>query len=105
QAEDGIRDFHVTGVQTCALPISAIHAAELGAQVTVVDLSETMLRKFQEQLDRENKQFRYPIRKLHLDIFKVDEVEQYDMVVANRSEEHRVGKVCRARRDRNAYKR
>src|SRR5690606_40754689 len=23
QAEDGIRDFHVTGVQTCALPISA----------------------------------------------------------------------------------
>src|SRR5690606_39929304 len=24
QAEDGIRDFHVTGVQTCALPISAI---------------------------------------------------------------------------------
>src|SRR5690606_39423267 len=23
QAEDGIRDYHVTGVQTCALPISA----------------------------------------------------------------------------------
>src|SRR5690606_40263445 len=23
QAEDGIRDFHVTGVQTCALPIWA----------------------------------------------------------------------------------
>src|SRR5690606_40054307 len=23
QAEDGIRDFHVTGVQTCALPIYA----------------------------------------------------------------------------------
>src|SRR5690606_40521196 len=22
QAEDGIRDFHVTGIQTCALPIS-----------------------------------------------------------------------------------
>src|SRR5690606_39771191 len=22
QAEDGVRDFHVTGVQTCALPIS-----------------------------------------------------------------------------------
>src|SRR5207302_2433601 len=25
QAEDGIRDFHVTGVQTCALPISDNH--------------------------------------------------------------------------------
>src|SRR5690606_39810553 len=24
QAEDGIRDFHVTGVQTCALPIYLI---------------------------------------------------------------------------------
>src|SRR5690606_37592192 len=24
QAEDGIRDFHVTGVQTCALPISVV---------------------------------------------------------------------------------
>src|SRR5690606_40694472 len=28
QAEDGIRDFHVTGVQTCALPISLFHVAE-----------------------------------------------------------------------------
>src|SRR5690606_40009851 len=27
QAEDGIRDFHVTGVQTCALPISMISLA------------------------------------------------------------------------------
>src|SRR5690606_41081612 len=27
QAEDGIRDFHVTGVQTCALPISRPGAA------------------------------------------------------------------------------
>src|SRR5690606_41040223 len=25
QAEDGIRDFHVTGVQTCALPISHLN--------------------------------------------------------------------------------
>src|SRR6266511_5034467 len=31
QAEGGIRDFHVTGVQTCALPIS--HEAE-GVTVT-----------------------------------------------------------------------
>src|SRR5690606_40845086 len=27
QAEDGIRDFHVTGVQTCALPISKTSTA------------------------------------------------------------------------------
>src|SRR5207302_7647936 len=28
QAEDGIRDFHVTGVQTCALPIYLTQVAE-----------------------------------------------------------------------------
>src|SRR5688500_20358412 len=35
QAEDGIRDYKVTGVQTCALPISALDR-EVAAQV--VDL-------------------------------------------------------------------
>src|SRR5690606_41187867 len=29
QAEDGIRDFHVTGVQTCALPISPLHESPI----------------------------------------------------------------------------
>src|SRR5690606_4414032 len=40
QADDGIRDFHVTGVQTCALPIMAIAVVttvflvfKLGAQL------------------------------------------------------------------------
>src|SRR5439155_8065902 len=33
QAEDGIRDGHVTGVQTCALPISCITGAVGGALV------------------------------------------------------------------------
>src|SRR6266700_7052827 len=35
QAEDGIRDFHVTGVQTCALPISEIQMA-LADGITLV---------------------------------------------------------------------
>src|SRR5690606_40412386 len=34
QAEDGIRDFHVTGVQTCALPISS-QALRLWHDVTM----------------------------------------------------------------------
>src|SRR5690606_40929804 len=34
QAEDGIRDFHVTGVQTCALPICFGHAAPLRRPAT-----------------------------------------------------------------------
>src|SRR5690606_26414541 len=32
QAEDGIRDFHVTGVQTCALPIFRLDAHFLEAE-------------------------------------------------------------------------
>src|SRR5690606_40825266 len=31
QAEDGIRDFHVTGVQTCALPILRLGRADFAA--------------------------------------------------------------------------
>src|SRR5690606_17338602 len=31
QAEDGIRDFHVTGVQTCALPISELAILTMAA--------------------------------------------------------------------------
>src|SRR5690606_39440048 len=33
QAEDGIRDFHVTGVQTCALPISTAFSKKQDPQV------------------------------------------------------------------------
>src|SRR5690606_39806498 len=43
QAEDGIRDFHVTGVQTCALPIcsrvlsvSAKHSSSTGSRRVLV---------------------------------------------------------------------
>ena len=59
----------------------AIRAAELGADVTVVDLSETMLRKFAEAQEKEAPHL--TIRRIHSDIMKVDEFEQYDMVVAN----------------------
>src|SRR5690625_5411134 len=40
QAEDGIRDGHVTGVQTCALPISIPNEkllAVLGKSTTLLD--------------------------------------------------------------------
>src|SRR5690606_39699064 len=37
QAEDGIRDFHVTGVQTCALPILALVATAAMAGVPLLN--------------------------------------------------------------------
>src|SRR5260221_3759807 len=36
QAEDGIRDWSVTGVQTCALPISEEHTSELQSLTNLV---------------------------------------------------------------------
>src|SRR5690606_41183620 len=44
QAEDGIRDFHVTGVQTCALPICTVSTAsgrEIGYGRALVATSGT----------------------------------------------------------------
>src|SRR5690606_39617043 len=37
QAEDGIRDFHVTGVQTCALPIFRRRDSRPNARFIVLD--------------------------------------------------------------------
>src|SRR5690606_39726936 len=34
-AEDGIRDFHVTGVQTCALPILLVNVSERTREIGI----------------------------------------------------------------------
>src|SRR5690606_40069865 len=44
QAEDGIRDFHVTGVQTCALPISAAGGSFPHARAHGPGLGRTTVR-------------------------------------------------------------
>ena len=61
--------------------LDAICAAQRGADVTVVDMSETMLENFQRNLAKVETSG--SIRQIHRDIFKVSEYEQYDMVVAN----------------------
>ena len=43
QAEDGIRDADVTGVQTCALPISLNHWKQLSDGVNVIESSCDLL--------------------------------------------------------------
>src|SRR5690606_40469005 len=35
QAEDGIRDFHVTGVQTCALPICLLFEIRMEVRISI----------------------------------------------------------------------
>src|SRR5207302_7730491 len=61
QAEDGIRDFHVTGVQTCALPIyrrllrrgvSPPDAMTTGPASTLLDLRGLLLPELEGFVER-----------------------------------------------------
>src|SRR5690606_39789340 len=88
QAEDGIRDFHVTGVQTCALPILSFFILQIYAKnISILKLLIEMEYEF------------------YIDDLKVDAVTSGNdyMVFINgeyigkRSEERRVGKECRSR--------
>src|SRR5258707_10960412 len=87
QAEDGIRDIGVTGVQTCALPISLdwswrAHDFTLTARIRRAPDAARRGRR-----DREGRGARgIPPR---LGQLRRDDVE--------RSEERRVGKECRSR--------
>src|SRR2546429_3559998 len=87
QAEDGIRDVAVTGVQTCALPIS-----ELGInpqRIGVYGVSEggylsAMLGLSGPDAGFDKGQY-------------LDQSSRVQAVVDMRSEERRVGKECRSR--------
>jgi len=59
----------------------AIEASGLGAEVTAVDLSETMLKHFRRRIEKENPP--KEIRVIHDDIFNVKDTGAYDMVIAN----------------------
>src|SRR5579883_2651711 len=55
QAEDGIRDFHVTGVQTCALPISLMVSflQQFSTHFSLEDMSGQLLCSFCVQTSAE----------------------------------------------------
>src|SRR3712207_7959469 len=86
QAEDGIRDIGVTGVQTCALPISACYPIPKGKEPTPYarcgHLPHCTLRHGRGllPLSAAEKEARPPGASL-----------------SERSEERRVGKECRSR--------
>src|SRR5690606_40613337 len=52
QAEDGIRDFHVTGVQTCALPICRRHDRTLQARLDEAALIRAIAAAEREARER-----------------------------------------------------
>src|SRR5690606_40047430 len=82
QAEDGIRDFHVTGVQTCALPIcfhrNQAHAVAFGG-------SHQSIASFSGMAGLQT------VHRL------IAEQQQVTVRLTDRSEERRVGKECRYR--------
>src|SRR5690606_40113417 len=94
QAEDGIRDFHVTGVQTCALPIYEI--AELPAELQPKLLKFLETRSFRRLGG--NREHTADVRLIAATSRNLaDEVEAGRFREDLRSEERRVGKECRAR--------
>src|SRR5688572_30906830 len=83
QAEDGIRDLTVTGVQTCALPISAS-----GNAVTMPQRLRNGPPRFT------------PTKRSIVDLESAKELARPAEMLAHtsaRSEERRVGKECRSR--------
>ena len=59
----------------------ALYAAQIGAHVTVVDISQTMLKEFSKLIS--SQKYSGTIRALSLDILHFQEQDQFDYVVAN----------------------
>src|SRR5256885_11131809 len=90
QAEDGIRDYKVTGVQTCALPISVL--LEVGREQ---EIRAAVGRQREALVHR-------TVRRAVGDqrgVARARVPRRDDAVLAgeDRSEERRVGKECRSR--------
>src|SRR5256885_8711470 len=87
QAEDGIRDYKVTGVQTCALPIS--RTTGIGS-LPHTDVRAAMREAFRVDVP-------------YLPELPMRDAREFMLVHATegipgiRSEERRVGKECRSR--------
>src|SRR5690606_40625554 len=85
QAEDGIRGFHVTGVQTCALPILEeiiFFSQDIKTITTKIKRSSRSAEKYIRVRFTQNLE---------------EELEKFKKEKLERSEERRVGKECRCR--------
>src|SRR5690606_40724749 len=95
QAEDGIRYFHVTGVQTCALPI-------LTMVVPFLSLYIGSLGEYSEGFIRTWSGWTFAITFVTAFIFSPiwgrlgDKKGRKPILIFVRSEERRVGKECRS---------
>src|SRR2546430_3677507 len=86
QAEDGIRDLTVTGVQTCALPICLIAVVRPGCRRNERRLHVRLSAPMAIRPDWKQNAWQYPRT-----------ATTRTPVRIHRSEERRVGKECRSR--------
>src|SRR5207249_7000892 len=96
QAEDGIRDRNVTGVQTCALPISRGVGRSIRPRRASVCLFSHELKHIRRVNDCSSIltwPFSRPLSALHF----LCQLFVRGTTMPLRSEERRVGKECRAR--------
>src|SRR5437588_8063290 len=96
QAEYGIRDHCVTGVQTCALPILK---NEKQAITTLFDLKSLGIHLSIDDFGTGYSSLSY-LKCFPVDTLKIDQSFIKDIITDPddaRSEERRVGKECRAR--------
>src|SRR5258707_10811403 len=87
QAEDGIRDIGVTGVQTCALPIYLKSCLVMGPRGGRVVIAETTFEIERTRIEQIWRQTTVPV------VYRAP--KRKPLMV--RSEERRVGKECRSR--------
>src|SRR5207244_7438207 len=93
QGEDGIRDDLVTGVQTCALPISRMFMTGSGGG----SIAEQIGAKFVQEVTAVS----LAVEKMHPEVYSVIELGGQDAKIIvfkddERSEERRVGKARRS---------
>src|SRR5207247_5998023 len=97
-AEDGIRDPLVTGVQTCALPISPVDVGARESKGWIVLKNCRLISNPANDGDSFHASARareYIFRLYMVDAPETDEMNPARLV--ERSEERRVGKECRSR--------
>src|SRR5260221_8241940 len=87
QAEDGIRDHCVTGVQTCALPIYGLYGPLQRLEQAIAGMPEAIANALSERAPKPPATQQKP----------TPTPAQRQQSSGQRSEERRVGKECRSR--------
>src|SRR5690606_40721901 len=96
QAEDGIRDFHVTGVQTCALPIYIDATAQSSRNAAMAMLNLNYVIRDTPYFFNN---FAMGVMAIGNNINPLtDSLQRLRKESKDRSEERSVGKKCRTRR-------